>query len=303
MSKTIKYWQLCLMAILAMAFSACTEEYEYDPTTDTATTGAYMEATTETSIILTEDDAQQLSFTVLRHDSTTAATYKLYTDYDEMDIPETVSFTAGEKSKTITASFNVPSGTVQKKIVIGIDSADTYTYGAHSLTFVISRLKKISDCQIFATGGVFTGAALWNMDIYEYGKVVENGAVVSTSYLVKDPYASDDIGLPEDCIGKGNQFTFTLTPDGKATMGSGTNSLFYCSASFTGDASVVGDLIISGTGTYYASPVELTEGFTASNFVLFNWESRIGTTGYGFGTCTHAVIFPEGYDPLTQTSK
>lgn len=300
MSKTIKYWQLCLMAILAMAFSACTEEYEYDPTTDTATTGAYME-TTNTSIILTEDEAQQFSFIVSRHDSTTATTYKLYTDNDKVEIPETVSFAAGEKSKTITASLNVPLGTVQKKIVIGIDSADAYTYGAHSLTFIVSRVKKISGCQIFATGGVFKGAALWNMDIYEYGKVVENGAVVSTSYFVKDPYAST--GLPEDCIGKGNQFTFTLTPDGKATMGSGTNSLFYCSASFTQDASVVGDLIISGTGTYYASPVELTEGFTASNFVLFNWESRIGTTSYGFGTCTHAVIFPEGYDPLTQTSK
>lgn len=303
MSKTIKYWQLCLMAILAMAFSACTEEYEYDPTTDTATTGAYME-TTNTSIILTEDEAQQFSFIVSRHDSTTATTYKLYTDNDKVEIPETVSFAAGEKSKTITASLNVPLGTVQKKIVIGIDSADTYTYGAHSLTFIVSRVKKISDCQMIAIGGLFGNSIVpWNMDVYEYGKVVENGAVVSTSYFVKDPYASDDIGLPEDCIGKGNQFTFTLTPDGKATMGSGTNSLFYCSASFMQDASAVGDLIISGTGTYYASPVDLAEGFTASNFVLFNWESRIGTTDYGYGTLTHAVRFPEGYDPLTQTSK
>lgn len=301
MSKTIKYWQLCLMAILAMAFSACTEEYEYDPTTDTATTGAYME-TTNTSIILTEDEAQQFSFIVSRHDSTTATTYKLYTDNDKVEIPETVSFAAGEKSKTITAKLNVPLGTVQKKIVIGIDSADTYTYGAHSLTFVISRLKKISDCQMIAIGGFFDGIGSWNMDVYEYGKVVENGAVVSTSYFVKDPYAYD-LGLPEDCIGKGNQFTFTLTPNGKATMGSGTNSLFYYSASLSGDASVVGDLIISGTGTYYASPIELTEGFTASNFVLFNWESRIGTTDYGCGTLPHAVMFPEGYDPLTQTSK
>lgn len=301
MKRIAKYWHLCLTAVLVMGFSACTEEYEYDPTTDTDNQGAYMQAD-ETTLILTEEDPQQLSFTVSRHDDTSAATYRLYTDNDGFQIPQEVNFAAGEKSQTFTVNFNVPSGTVQQRVVIGIQEEDAYTYGAHSLTFTISRLKRIDNCQMLGIRGIWVGAALWNMSIYEYGKSVdEDGTVLSTSYLVKDPYNYDEVGLPADCVGQNNQFSFTIHNDNTATMGTGTNSLFYCSANFTGDPSVVGDLIVSGSGTYYTDRVQLVEGFYASNFVLFNWESRIGTTNYGFGTCTHAIIFPDGYDPLTQT--
>ena len=304
MSKTIKYWQLCLMAILAMAFSACTEEYEYDPTTDTATTGAYMEATTETSIILTEDDAQQLSFTVLRHDSTTAATYKLYTDYDEMDIPETVSFTAGEKSKTITASFNVPSGTVQKKIVIGIDSADAYTYGAHSLTFIVSRLKKVSGAKYYESGLFFNGAE-WDVSVYENGFTKNADGTTIASYLVVEPYGNEDVssalGLTENET-KGYNLEINLSNDGKAELVSG--SLFYITSALTQDPTAVGDAIPNGSGTYYKDETSVSEGTVLSNFILFPWTISIGKTGYGFtATSLEAIIFPEGYDPLTQTSK
>lgn len=303
MSKTIKYWQLCLMAILAMAFSACTEEYEYDPTTDTATTGAYME-TINTSIILTEDEAQQFSFIVSRHDSTTATTYKLYTDNDKVEIPETVSFAAGEKSKTITAKLNFPVATIQKKVVIGIDSADAYTYGAHSLTFIVSRVKKVSGAKYYESGLFFEGAE-WDVSVYENGFTKNADGTTIASYLVVEPYGNEDVSsalrLTENET-KGYNLEINLSNDGKAELVSG--SLFYVSSALTGNPTAVGDAIPNGSGTYYKDETSVSEGTVLSNFILFPWTISIGKTGYGFtGTSLEAIIFPEGYDPLTQTSK
>lgn len=303
MNKIIKYWQLCIMAVLSVAFTACTEEYEYDPTTDTTGYGAYMDASTQTSIILKEDDPQQLSFTVLRHDTTSAATYKLYTDYEDIDIPESVSFNAGEKSKTITATFNVPSGTVQKQVVIGIAGEDAYTYGANSLTFIISRLKKVSGA-MFYESGLFFQRATWEVSVYENGFTRNADGTTSASYLIVEPYANEEIasaiGLTENDT-KGYNLKFSLSNDGKATLKSGS-SLFYITANVTGDPSIVGDAIPSGDGTYYKDETQLSSGDTFSNFVLFPWNIAIGKTGYGFTSVSlEAVIFPEGYDPLTQT--
>lgn len=306
MKRIAKYWHLCLTAAFVMGFSACTEEYEYDPTTDTDNQGAYIvpdnpDNTGLISIVITEDQEQSFTFSVARPDNTQAATYSLYSSDESVTIPSEVSFAAGESIKQLTATFDVPAGTVAKRITIGVSDENAYEYGRHTQTYAISRLRELKGCQMLGIGGIWVGAALWEMTIYENGTVTDKeGNVVSASYLIRDPYNYPEVGLPDDCVGQGNEVVFTINSDGTATTGA-NSSLFYCAASFTGDASVVGDLLVSGSGTYYTEPTTLVEGFTASNFVLFNWDSRIGTTAYGFGTCTHAIIFPDNYDPLTQT--
>lgn len=73
MNRILKLWQPAMLAAMALAFNACTEEYDYIPETNIDLQGAYI-LTDETTLILGEDDAQQLQFTVARHDSTEAAT-------------------------------------------------------------------------------------------------------------------------------------------------------------------------------------------------------------------------------------
>ena len=103
-----------------MAFNACTEEYDYIPETNIDLQGAYI-LTDETTLILGEDDAQQLQFTVARHDSTEAATYKLYTTNSSINIPTEVSFAANEGTKHFTVDFDFPIGTIEEDVTIGVE--------------------------------------------------------------------------------------------------------------------------------------------------------------------------------------
>lgn len=301
MNKIIKFGQFCLMAMLAVAFNACTEEYDYDPTTDTDNQGAYI-LSDATSLVLTEEDPQQLTFTVARHDTTAAATYRLYTDTEGFNIPSEVSFAAGEKSQTFTVSFDVPSGTVNKQVVIGIQDEDAYTYGAHSLTFIISRLKKVTGAEYFESG-LFYAYATWEANVYENGFTRNKDGSTVASYLVMEPFHDsgfeEDMGLNESET-TGYQYVFNLLSDGTAELIS-CNGLFYITAALTGDPAITGVALPSGDGAYYSNPTTLYPGFTISNFVMFPWNISIGSTGYGFTAVSmQGVIFPDGYNPITQ---
>lgn len=302
MNRILKFGFSAFAVLLAFVMTSCTDEYEYAPVANGDNEGAYILAD-KTSLLFTEQDEQTLTFTVFRHNTEEAKTYRLYCSDPEIVVPAEVSFAAGEESKMMTVNFNVPTGTMEKDVVIGVQDEDAYTYGAHSQTFTISCLRQISDCLLYQqlyTSGSMTGAA-WEVSVYEYGVSEEkddDGNVVSTSarYLVKDPYSAV---MPVD--GLGHNVVFSLASNGKATCDAG-QTLFYCSPEVTGDASVVGPVYISGNGTYYKDKVELEPGVSEGNLVLFSWSLSIGDTGYGFGTQINAVIFPAGYNPLTQTT-
>lgn len=311
MNKIFRKGYTALLAVAVMAsMAACTDEYEYDGVGVVDNHGAYLSAD-QTSLFLTEFDEQKLSFTVSRHDTVDAASYRLYTTNDGIDIPSEVSFAAGEKSKKIEVEFNVPVGTIEDSVVIGVQDEDAYMYGAHSLTFVISR------CELL-TGGMMYSALFggyWPIDIFLYGHTETtnaDGTKSSTSrYMLKDPcYGTehsdnpaetvDPLGLGE--LAQNHNIIFNLSSNGKAVLTSSNQSLFYCDATVSGNAEAVGDVLISGDGTYYKDEtmVDATYNFRAANFILFPWEFRIGNTGWGFGTVINAVLFPGNFDPITQ---
>ena len=300
MNRILKLWQPAMLAVLALAFNACTDEYEYTPEPDADYEGAYIMAD-ETSIILTADDVQELSFSVARHNTAEAASYRLYTNNSDVQIPSEVNFAAGEKSKDFTVSFNVPVGTLNEQLIIGVEDEDAYMYGAHSMTFTISRLRKVEGAQMYEENLFLTGGG-WEVNVYEQGLTeTEDGGTVA-SFLVMEPFHNTQL---ENVLGltanetTGHNLEIELNSDGTASL-SGT--LFYIPATMTGDASVVGDATPSGSGTYYPGAMTMPSGQALSNIIFFPLNILIGNTGYSFTAMSYeAIVFPAGYDPLTQT--
>ena len=283
MNRILKLWQPAMLAALALAFNACTEEYDYIPETNIDLQGAYI-LTDETTLILGEDDAQQLQFTVARHDSTEAATYKLYTTNSSINIPTEVSFAANEGTKHFTVDFDFPIGTIEEDVTIGVEENDTYMYGAHSQTYTISRCKKIQGQTMMTTyllgdnaGNPYTGL----IDMYEYGTLTDEETGVKTArYLIKEPYLI--ISQAGMGIGEGYNIIFSLDSKGKATT---AEQPIYYDTYFVG-----GDMTVSGNGTYYPQ----------YNAIIFIWAMNIPSAGGGIGSIEHDIYFPIGYNPLPQ---
>lgn len=318
MNKILKNSYIVALAALALAFNACTDEYEYDPVTSVDNSGAYILAD-ETSILRTEFEAQTFSFTVARREADEPGSYKLYTSDEAISIPSEVSFEAGEKEKVVTVNFDVPLGTIEDSVIIGVQAEDAYTYGSQSQTFVISRCEMIANC-LFYSGwlGAYwgdtdeNGDGVAGVEVYEYGYTeTENadGSVTTKArYLLNNPYNSNTVEQILEMAGMsqlgdnklGHRVIFSISNSGRATLGSGEQTLFHASAEFTGGPS--GDIIVSGNGRYVKeyNVIDSNTGFQAANSVMFPWTMNIGTTGYMYGTNTHAVVFPTNYNPLKQ---
>lgn len=282
MNRILKLWQPAMLAVFALAFNACTDEYEYTPQPDADYEGAYILAD-ETTLILGEDDAQQLSFTVARHDSTEAATYKLYTTNSSVNVPTEVNFAANEGTKKFTIDFDFPIGTIEENVTIGVEEGDTYMYGAHSQTYTISRCKKIPGqttmASYFFSDGQ-GGPGTWLLDIYEYGTLTDEETGVKTArYLLKEPFAvMEQVGQG---YGTGYNVIFSLDSNGNATTAE--QGLYY-------DTYNGGEVVVSGNGTYYSN----------YNAIVFIWTLRIPSLGGGFGSIEHDIYFPTGYNPIPQ---
>lgn len=304
MNRILKLWQPAMLAALALTFNACTEEYDYIPETNIDLQGAYI-LTDETTLILGEDDAQQLQFTVARHDSTEAATYKLYTTNSSINIPAEVSFAANEGTKHFTVDFDFPIGTIEEDVTIGVEENDTYMYGAHSQTYTISRLKLISGCMLYCYGGLFSddlgnpAPALWDINVFEYGYDENKNGTSVARYLINNPY--DGLGLGENAIG--HRVIFSLDNKNAATLASGDQTLCYITAMGPDGSLVSANIVVTGNGTYYPAGerISLTGiDVPVDNVILFPWTLSLQNTNLGFGLANHAVIFPEGYDPIHQ---
>lgn len=307
MNKIFKNGCAVALATLAVAFTACTDEYEYDAVSSVDNSGAYILAD-ETSILRTENEAQTFTFTVARHDTTEAKSYKLYTSDTSINVPSEVSFNAGEKEKVITVDFDVPLGTIEDSVVIGVQDGDAYTYGSKSLTFTISRCEMIANC-LFYSGWI---GNYWDAEVYQYGYTETTNADGSVStrarYLVNNPYNADIVDQILTMAGMrplgdnklGHRVIFSISGSGRATLASGDQTLFYASTEFTGGPS--GNIIVTGNGQYIKdyNVIDSNTGFQAANSVMFPWAMNIGTTGYMYGTNTHAIVFPVNYNPVKQ---
>ena len=326
MNRIFKNGYAVALATLALAFTACTDEYEYDPAApETGAAGAYISAD-ETTIIFTEDEVPTITFTVERHDTEEAKSYRLYSSDEGVQIPSEVSFAAGEESKTLTVNLTLPAGTIGKEIVIGVNDEDAYVYGSKSMTFTVSVCRRVPGAMFYTQFiGDGTHGSLWEAIIYEYGKTTSQRTdskgnpvtITKSTFYLKDPYnvqATDENGNPlynEDGTpqtifgdnGVGYGLTFTISSSShRAELGSNP-TLFYADETVTGDPAYTGTIIPSGDGTYYpeGEKVTLEPGVTAENVVVFSWMLLIGDTGAGYNGVPHAILFPKGYDVIDQS--
>ncbi len=326
MNRIFKNGYAVALATLALAFTACTDEYEYDPAApETGAAGAYISAD-ETTIIFTEDEVPTITFTVERRDTEEAKSYRLYSSDEGVQIPSEVSFAAGEESKTLTVNLTLPAGTIGKEIVIGVNDEDAYVYGSKSMTFNVSVCRRVPGAMFYTQFiGDGTHGSLWEAIIYEYGKTISQRTdtegnpvtITKSTFYLKDPYnvqATDENGNPlynEDGTpqtifgdnGVGYGLTFTISSSShRAELGSNP-TLFYADETVTGDPAYTGTIIPSGDGTYYpeGEQVTLEPGVTAENVVVFSWMLLIGDTGAGYNGVPHAILFPKGYDVIDQS--
>lgn len=326
MNRIFKNGYAVALATLALAFTACTDEYEYDPAApETGAAGAYISAD-ETTIIFTEDEVPTITFTVERRDTEEAKSYRLYSSDEGVQIPSEVSFAAGEESKTLTVNLTLPAGTIGKEIVIGVNDEDAYVYGSKSMTFTVSVCRRVPGAMFYTRFiGDGTHGSLWDAIIYEYGKTTSQRTdtegnpvtITKSTFYLKDPYnlqATDEDGNPlynEDGTpqtifgdnGVGYGLTFTISSSShRAELGSNP-TLFYADETVTGDPAYTGTIIPSGDGTYYpeGEQVTLEPGVTAENVVVFSWMLLIGDTGAGYNGVPHAILFPKGYDVIDQS--
>ena len=277
MKQIIRNGMIAVIALLSMALTGCTDEYDYDPAV-VETEGAYVLATGSTTIVLGENDQQSFAITVKRHDDSQTKSYKLYCDNSDFNVPSEVTLEEGVAEKDITITFNVPVGTIEKKIVIGVDDADAYTYGSHSQTYIVSRCKALpAGTKLYSD--FFEGR--WSVDAYEFGSTVnEETGVKTCKYLIIQPfYVAAQLSAYGYGVKGDETLVFTVNSKGKANAESQPVFLY---AGY--------DVEVKGKGDY----------FVQYNAIQFLWEMNVPDLGGGFGSVLHAIYFPSGYDPLAQ---
>lgn len=267
MKKIFKYSYIALLALMTFAFSACTDDYDYDAVKTVNNDGAYILAN-KTTYYWSDTDAQTMNVIIARHDTTEAKTYKLVTSDSKVSVPAEVSFAANEKTKLVPVTCNFNVGDLNKRVVIGIADEDAYTYGAHSQTYTFNRCKTFEGTFVSTVMGDESGnAAQWPVKVYECGVSKDQG---TAQYLIEDVY------------GAGLNVMFTLNSKGKATTDS--------QPAWTHPN--YGYIYVSGNGTYDSS----------NNYIKFLWAHDVPGLG-SFGTFVESLYFPDGYNPITQTQE
>lgn len=171
MKKLLKYSLSLLCAIMVIGLTSCTDSYDYDPAAP-EDKGAFLIANT-TSFMFTPGQAQEFEITVQRRDTVEAGSVTLTSDNSKFNVPSQVSFGANEKTKTVTVTSNLESGS-DENVNISVAEGQAYHYGANTITFNVKTPKMYV--------GTFSSAFAkdsWEQTVYELG----NG-----KYMLPDLY-------------------------------------------------------------------------------------------------------------------
>lgn len=185
MNKLMKYSCFAIMALSALTFTACTEDYDYDPYTNVENSGFYFTEASDRALFYPED-TKSITVEVCRAESESkeAATVQLSASSNLVTLPSEVSFAAGESKKKITIPVANTPGIHDVDITIA-NEKDKFAYGpvTYSQRIIVCG-EKLS--------GVFTSQQL---------KTTKNVVVYK---LGNDGY---DI---KDCYEEGNDIVFSL---------------------------------------------------------------------------------------------
>lgn len=126
--------------VVATGLTSCTDDYSYDPAVKDATSSQAFLNTADgaSSYTYTPDMEQKLTIKVGRPDSTQAATIALSADNSKFKVPSTISFAAGEGTKSVDVTFDMETGT-SEDVCIALAPENAYQYGVDSLKLSITR--------------------------------------------------------------------------------------------------------------------------------------------------------------------
>lgn len=189
MNKLMKYSCFAIMALSALTFTACTEDYDYDPYTNVENSGFYFTEASDRALFYPEDN-KSITVEVCRAESESkeAATVQLSTSSNLVTLPSKVSFAAGESKKEVTIPVANTPGIHDVDITIA-NEKDKFAYGP------VTYSQRIIVCGEELTG-TFTSElreSSWNVTVYKLG---------NDGYDIKN------------CYEEGNDIVFSLDNEG-----------------------------------------------------------------------------------------
>lgn len=140
----MKKINLILGALVCLfAFSACTEEVDYTPASPESANGVYFPSTSQASVAL-KSDANTYDVQICRTDTAAEQTVQLTVETNDtvgaLQIPNTVTFAAGQSSANLTINYDFAKMGYGNEfaVQISIDPAVASTVGLSSYAFTVS---------------------------------------------------------------------------------------------------------------------------------------------------------------------
>ncbi|MBR3829715.1 MAG: hypothetical protein IKJ52_00540 [Muribaculaceae bacterium] len=139
----MKKINLILGALVCLfAFSACTDEVDYTPASPESANGVYFPSTSQASVAL-KSDANTYDVQICRTDTAAEQTVQLTVETNDtvgaLQIPNTVTFAAGQSSANLTINYDFAKMGYANEfaIQISIDPAVASTVGLSSYAFTV----------------------------------------------------------------------------------------------------------------------------------------------------------------------
>ncbi len=250
--------------------SACTEEYEYQPAANGEGGNAYIVGDVFTTLGFEGDQPLTFTLKLQRTNAEKAEEVKLTADNKVVQLPASVSFKAGEKTKEVQIPF-VSSEASTETVKIGIANENASLYGVTSATYVLEHYKTRKADYM----------SNWFRNTFNGIKVLEAG---NQHYKLVIPY-KDLKGEPfrpiEMVVDKDNNVFVMPQPVYHEKSNSGDEVLLYVVGNWNGDASQkFSDADIENVsrfaGTYNPEEKVFTLNFFwyAPNYGWWGWDNE-----------------------------
>lgn len=200
MNKIFQKMSMAALALLSVLALASCDAGDEDYTAGAPDPGYYLSASS-TSLTYSSDENQVLPLVVGRTDSTAAGSVTLTCDNSAFQVPSSVSFAAGEKTKTVMVPFDMKIGTTEK-VTFSVPSDQATVYGADSLTFTVLRDYVWES----AGSGTFTDNILYGVS----GTVAVEHATGTNIYRWVTPFNSLFRQAGESDLPMGGNIQFTV---------------------------------------------------------------------------------------------
>ncbi len=259
-----------MLVCTSLLMCGCVESYEYEAASLSGEGNAFIVGNAVTTLGFKPGDALTFSVTIQRPDSSEAGTVHLSTTSKIVTLPEGINFAKGEKSKTVTLSFQSQEATTDT-VKISVAPADASNYGVTSATYILKHYKVR---HVDYVSGWFEKT--WNnLEILEAG----NGNF-SLSIPLND--ANNNAFLPIEIVKHTDGKVFVRPQDVYASRSNkGDILMLRVVGNWTGDASrLYNDADLANASTYAGNynanddAFELNFAWYAPNYGWWGWNEE-----------------------------